>query len=71
MSVFLQHLYQLSSSGLSEQVASFLVYMEITTQIPIRDVTKLVIPIKAKYCLYARKSTEQDELQALSIDSQD
>lgn len=23
-----------------------------------------------KYCLYARKSTEQDELQALSIDSQ-
>ncbi len=25
---------------------------------------------KAKYCLYARKSTEQDELQALSIDSQ-
>ena len=27
-----------------------------------------VIPIR--YCLYARKSTEQDELQALSIDSQ-
>ena len=26
------------------------------------------VPIK--YCLYARKSTEQDELQALSIDSQ-
>ncbi len=25
---------------------------------------------KTKYCLYARKSTEQDELQALSIDSQ-
>lgn len=25
---------------------------------------------KVKYCLYARKSTEQDELQALSIDSQ-
>jgi DNA invertase Pin-like site-specific DNA recombinase len=23
-----------------------------------------------RYCLYARKSTEQDELQALSIDSQ-
>lgn len=26
--------------------------------------------IKVKYCLYARKSTEQDEKQALSIDSQ-
>jgi site-specific DNA recombinase len=25
---------------------------------------------KVRYCLYARKSTEQDELQALSIDSQ-
>lgn len=30
-----------------------------------------VIPtVKLKYCLYARKSTEQDEKQALSIDSQ-
>lgn len=27
-------------------------------------------PAKIKYCLYARKSTEQDELQALSIESQ-
>jgi len=26
--------------------------------------------LPARYCLYARKSTEQDELQALSIDSQ-
>lgn len=26
--------------------------------------------VQMKYCLYARKSTEQDELQALSIDSQ-
>ena len=26
--------------------------------------------VKVRYCLYARKSTEQDELQALSIDSQ-
>jgi hypothetical protein len=28
------------------------------------------IPEKLKYVLYARKSTEQDEKQALSIDSQ-
>jgi len=26
--------------------------------------------VKMRYCLYARKSTEQDEMQALSIDSQ-
>lgn len=30
----------------------------------------LAEPVKARYCLYARKSTEQDEVQALSIDSQ-
>ena len=29
---------------------------------------QLIVPVR--YCLYARKSTEQDELQALSIDSQ-
>jgi site-specific DNA recombinase len=33
--------------------------------------TAVVIPtVKVRYCLYARKSTEQDEKQALSIDSQ-
>ncbi len=32
---------------------------------------EVVIPVvKVRYCLYARKSTEQDEKQALSIDSQ-
>lgn len=30
----------------------------------------IVEAVKVKYCLYARKSTEQDEKQALSIDSQ-
>ena len=30
----------------------------------------VVEAVKVKYCLYARKSTEQDEKQALSIDSQ-
>ena len=36
--------------------------------IPASPVSVLQAPVR--YCLYARKSTEQDELQALSIDSQ-
>lgn len=37
-----------------------------------QDTTKAATPIQApiRYCLYSRKSTEQDELQALSIESQ-
>ena len=30
----------------------------------------VIVETKIKYCLYARKSTEQDEMQALSIESQ-
>jgi len=32
--------------------------------------TEVLSQEKLKYCLYARKSTESDERQALSIDSQ-
>ena len=49
--------------------ASFLVVMD-TIQMPAGATGQTIVPVKVKYCLYARKSSEQDELQALSIDSQ-
>lgn len=43
---------------------------QITGSVAAGTPTNIQAPIKVKYVLYARKSTEQDELQALSIDSQ-
>ena len=45
------------------------IYMETNTIGLIHNPIS-ISEVRVKYCLYARKSTESDEMQALSIDSQ-
>ena len=44
--------------------------MEYTQQGPVGITAKPPIPVRVRYCLYARQSTEEEDKQILSIGSQ-